>query len=658
MLDFLAHSLSPLGAVGSLSLLLALGFAVYALIAGVSGGLRGDARLTDSARYAVWGNFAFMTVAISALQYGILTDDFSVRYVANHSMTLSPTWVKWVTLWAALEGSVLLWGWILSLYAFVVSLTARRDVLRPWVFATMAVSLIFFIGINLTVASPFTPVVQPPLEGRGPNPLLQNHWMMAVHPVLMYLGFVGLSVPFAYAVAALITGRLGESWIVQTRRWTLLAWIMLSAAIVSGGWWAYEVLGWGGYWAWDPVENASLIPWLLATAFLHSVQIQERRRILKSWNVHLIVLAYAATVLGTFLTRSGVVESVHAFGDGPVGPAFLGFFGLLTVLGLGLAAWRAGRLRDPHSLDAALSREGAVLGGNVLLTTFAALVLLGTLFPVLVEALSGARTAVGAPFYNFFAVPLGLLILLFMGVGPLLPWRRLGVPLMSLLRAPALLGLGALVLALALGVRSPWLAICVGLVAFNLVGLFGLTARAARERGGLTALPGLLRGNPRRYGAYLAHAGIAVMALGIGFSSTYFAKQEITLRVGQPQAVLGRQVEMLSLTREQEPHRVSSVATVRMNGDTLQPRVNLYAGQPQAVPMPAVRYHLLGDSYVTMLASVPDEGWATVAVYSSPLVSWIWVGTGLLLLGTFFSIQAPARELPQLAPAARPGVTA
>ncbi|WP_291425324.1 heme lyase CcmF/NrfE family subunit [Deinococcus sp.] len=661
MTEFLGLAFSPLGAVGTLSLLFAFAFTLYALCSGVLAGLRGDSRLEQSARLALWGNFLFMTLAMGTLEYAILHDDFSVRYVAQHSMTVSPTWVKVVTLWAALEGSILLWAWMLSLYAFIVSLTARRDVLRPWVMAVMSVSVLFFVGLNLTVASPFTPVVDVPVQGQGPNPLLQNHWMMAVHPVLMYLGFVGLSVPFAYAVAALLTGRLGESWLVQTRRWTMVAWAFLSAAIAAGGWWSYEILGWGGYWAWDPVENASFVPWLLATAFIHSVQIQERRRMLKGWNIYLIVFAYAATVLGTFLTRSGVVESVHAFSNGPIGALFLGFFALLVSIGVGLATWRLPATRDPHSLDSPVSREGAVLGGNVLFVVFAALVVLATLFPIFLEVARGYRTVVGPSFYNQFAAPLGLLILLLMGVGPALPWRRLNGSLWQSLRFPLLAAVVGAALALLLGVRNLGLALTVGLCLYNLASLGQLVWDSARARGGFAALPGLVREYPRRYGAYLAHLGIVFIALGIGFSSTYKAKEEVTLQLGRPQTVLGKQVTLTALNSEQRPERVSEIATVQVGTETLLPKLNTYVNMPQAVAMPAVKYHFMGDTYVTLLTAKRDQGWATVAVIQSPLVGWVWWGTAVLLLGTYLSLSAPVREIaPRIVPARAPreGVTA
>lgn len=649
MTDFLGLSLSLTGALGTLSLLFALLLALYALACSWRAGARPDARLEESARRALWSVAGLVTLSVGVLEYAILNDDFSVRYVAQHSMTVSPLWVKIVTLWAALEGSILLWAWVLSIYAALVAWVARRDVLRPWVMGVMSLSLLFFIGLNLTVVSPFTPVAQLLSEGKGPNPLLQNHWMMAVHPVLMYFGFVGLSVPFAYGVAALLTGRLGESWLIQTRRWTLVAWGFLTMAIVSGGWWSYEILGWGGYWAWDPVENASFVPWLLATAFLHSVQVQERRRLLKGWNIYLIVFGYAATVLGTFLTRSGVVESVHAFGTGPVGAIFLGFFAVLVLLGVGLVTWRLPRLRET-GLGTALSREGGILAGNIIFVVFAVLVVLATLFPIFLEAVRGFRTVVGAPFYNQFAIPLGLFLLLGMGLTPLMPWRGAGgLPrLWELARVAVVAGVVAGVAALGLGVRNPSLIVTVALCAFNVAGLADMTLSTLRTRaknGKATTLVGLVREFPRRYGAYLAHVGIVVLALGVGFSTTYAAREEVTLNLSQPKTVLGKQVTLLTLANEKFPEKSSKVARVRVGGEELLPRLNNYVNMPQEIAMPAVKTHFIEDTYVTLLSANAAQGWVTIALIKSPLVSWIWWGTVLVMLGTAITFGAPVGQL-------------
>lgn len=643
MTEFLGLGFTNLGAYGTLALLFALGFVVLGMVASVVGGLRHDPRFIESGRRSAWAVFLFVTIAIGVLVYAIFIDDFTVRYVYRHSMSVSPTWVKFVTLWAALEGSVLLWAWVLALYAFLVSLSVRNDALRPWVMATMFFSLLFFVGINLTVASPFTPNVNGANEGLGPNPLLQNHWMMAVHPVLLYLGFVGLSVPFAYAIAALVTRKLGESWITQTRSWLLSAWMFLTAAIVAGGWWSYEILGWGGYWAWDAVENASLVPWLLSTAFLHSIQIQERRRMLKTWNVYLIIGAYATTVLGTFLTRSGVVESVHAFGSGPVGPVFFGFFAALMLMGIVLATVRAPLIRDDHTIERPISREGSFLAGNIVFLAFAVMVLLGTLFPVLVEALRNVRTSVGPPFFNQFAIPMGLLLLFLMGIGPMLPWQRQkNENLWKAMQVPFGAGIGAGVLAFVFGIRDINVILTVALSAYNLAGLWKLTYRAAQDRGGLHKTFELFKVHPRRYGAYVAHVGMVVMALGIAFSGAYKRELELTLQVNQPQQVMGKTAVLKDITIREFPFKRSVEAHVVLGKEDTYAKLNTYVNQPQQpVAMPFVKYHPTADTYVTLLAYKQDENWATVRVIETPLVSWIWIGTLIIVLGSFVSLQAP-----------------
>ncbi|GBF04612.1 cytochrome c assembly protein [Deinococcus aerius] len=650
MLNLISFQSSALGALGQLSLLAALAFTLGGTWLAVVGGLKADSRATEAARRAVWAVFALVSLGTLVLMAALLRDDFSVRYVAEHSMRASPTWVKVTSLWGALSGSILLWAWLLAGFALVLSLTLRRDALRPWALGAMFVSLLFFVGVCASIASPFTPLSQIPAEGSGPNPALQNHWMMAVHPVLLYLGFVGLSVPFAYAVAALVTGRLSDHWVVVTRRWTLVAWAFLTAAIVAGGWWSYETLGWGGYWAWDPVENASFIPWLLTTAFLHSVQIQERRGLMRAWNVWLIVLAYASTVLGTFLNRSGIVQSVHAFAGGPVGPVFLGFLAFLLVAGIGLAAWRAPHLRDEADPPAPVSREGAFLAGNWLFLVFAVMVLVGTLFPTLVEAVQGRRDAsVGPAFYNAFAIPLGLGLLLLMGAGPLLPWRRAdGQSFWRALRPLLLAGLGAGLIAFAFGVRSPGVLGTVALAAYNLVGLGLLTARALRERAAArrgSGFLGLVREQPRRYGAYLAHVGLVVIALGIAFSGAYRQDAQTTLKVGAaPTKLLNETLALQGTRLDTKPYGRSQVARVLIDGRPFEAKLNTYVqGGNSAFAAPAVRYGVLGDTYLVVTAFDEQGRWASVRLIESPLVSWIWWGTLIVVLGAGLTLVPPKR---------------
>lgn len=634
--------LSAVGSLGSLTLWLCLLLVILGLGLSLWGALRSDPRLAEAGRRAAFGVVALSTVAVGLLEYAILSDDFSVRYVANHSMTVSPLWVKIVTLWAALEGSILLWAWVLSLYTALVAWRARNDLLRPWVMVAMYLSLVFFIGINLTIGNPFTAVVQPPTEGAGPNPLLQNHWMMAVHPILLYFGFVGLSVPFAYAFAALITGKLGNSWISQIRSWTLTAWAFLSAAIVAGGWWSYEVLGWGGYWAWDPVENASFIPWLLATAFLHSVQAQERKRSLGTWNIGLMVLAYGSTVLGTFLTRSGVVESVHAFSAGPTGPVFLGFFAFLVLLSSGLMAWRSPMLREVPAISGWFSREGSYLASNILFVVFAFMVVLGTLFPVFIELLQNHKTSVGAPFFNQFAIPLGWLLLALMGLGILIPWHRGEHSLWASVRWPVGLGLASMVLLAVFGIHGT-VAVTVGLAVYNLIGIGQLTfynLRPKRNTAPWKALDTLIRHNPRRYGAYVAHIGLLVIALGLAVSGAYKREIEVTLKPKQVQTVWNKPLVFTALERTNEPQRSSTAAQLRWGTEQLSPKLNVYRNMAQAVGMPSVKYHFFGDSYATLLAFDPQGEWVTIRLIDSPLVSWIWFGTFILLVGTAISLRA------------------
>lgn len=464
--------------------------------------------------------------------------------------------------------------------------------------------------------------------------------MMAVHPLLMYIGFVGLSVPFAYAVAALITGRLGEEWLVQTRRWSIVAWTFLSAAIISGGWWSYEVLGWGGYWAWDPVENASVIPWFMATAYIHSLQIQERRRMLKGWNLGLIVAAFTTTLLGTFLTRSGIVQSVHSFTRTPIGPVFFGFFALVLIATLILAYRRLPLIRDEHQLDSPVSREGAFLTGNLLFSSFAFTVLVGTLFPVFVEAFTGAKTSVGPPFFNAVGIPLGLAILALQAMGPALTWRRAtGETLRANLLIPAILALAMGVVTFALGVRlwDVWLTVV--LAFFNIFVIVRLTHKAlaakirASRQNVFSAMGDLLNQFPRRYGAYLAHLGVVVIALGIAFSGGYKTEQQVTFAKGETKQVMGHAVTFNGIVGQKEVERDVTAAELTLDGSSVYPRQNFYRVQQTTVATPAIQYHLLGDFYAVFLQTNDAGSQVGIKFINSPLISWIWVGGLILVIG-------------------------
>ncbi len=653
-----------LGPLGSASVFITFGLALYGAIAGSLGAMRRDARLQTSARLAAVAGFILATAAVVIMQAALLGDDFSVSYVANHSRIASPIWVKVVTMWAALEGSILLWAWLLSGYTALLAVTAPLSPLRPWAISIMQAVQVFFFGVVAFLANPFTVLPFPPLDGPGPNELLQNHWMMAVHPLLMYLGFVGLTVPFAYAMAALITRRPGTEWMAQTRRWTLTGWGFLSAAIVAGGWWSYEVLGWGGYWAWDPVENVSFMPWLTATAFIHSVQVQERRRMLKPWNVLLIITTFSLSILGTFLTRSGVVSSVHAFGNGPVGPAFLGFFLLVTLAAFGLLALRWDDVKDRADLDSVVSREGSFLGVNILFVALTAAVLLGTLFPLIVEAVSGDKVTVGAPFFDQVTLPIWMLVFLLMGIGPLLPWRRaqqqrLGRNLLWL--AGAFVVSGAL--AWVFGVHKIYPALTVALAGYNVMSLVLLLSGALVPRMRLTkqgfvrVLRSYAGESRRRVGSMIVHFAVIVVALGVAFSSGYRVDEQVKLDFGASAEFSGYTLTAVDRFMERTPQRISAgaIIDVSRNGKpitTLKPRLNLFGEAGRTVPTPAVYYTASHDLYLNLNSTVgPDSTFVVLRVVKSPLVTWIWVGGLLLALGTMYSLGGNRRTAPARAAA-------
>ena len=648
-----------LAQTGTASVLLALAVAIYATIVGALGAAQRDARLQTSARYAALGVFMALTAAVVIMQTALLTDDFSVKYVAEHSISTSPVWVKVATMWAALEGSILLWAWLLSGYTALLASVAPNTALRPWALVTMSVVTVFFVSVNGVVANPFIQLANPPVEGPGPNPLLQNHWMMAIHPLLIYLGYVGLTVPFAYAMSALITKRPGSEWMTQTRTWTLIGWGFLSVGKIAGGWWSYEVLGWGGYWAWDPVENVSFLPWLTATAFIHGVQVQERRRMLKAWNLLLIILTFALTILGTFIIRSGIVSSVHAFGDGPVGPYFLGFFVLVVTVAFGLLALRWDQVRDRADLDSVVSREGSFLLGNVLFLAMAFAVLLGTLFPLIVEAVSGQKVTVGAPFFNQISFPLWLAILALMGIGPLLPWRK--AEHQSLLRNLAwMVGAAAVtgVLAYTLGVRKVYPLLTVALAAYNLVSVALLLSGAVvprmrlSGRGFFTVLGQYALESRRRFGSIIVHFSVVVIALGIAGSGGYRVDEQFRIDIGGSAEFQGYELRAIDRFMERTPGRIRAGAVIEVWDEgrqitTLRPSINVFGGSPeQPVPTPAVHYTLWSDIYLNLAQTVsPDRDFITVRAVQSPLVAWIWFGAGILVLGTIYSLLPPARSV-------------
>jgi cytochrome c-type biogenesis protein CcmF len=632
--------------LGTIALGLAFAVAVYGLSAAVVGVRYGHPALAESSRTAAYSLFALVLAANVVLLAAILTDDFSLRYVAENSSRETPLFFKVLSLWSAHEGSLLLWNLVLSGYtaALAIRFRASRPETVPWAMAVLYGISLFYLFLVLGPSQPFAALDRAAADGRGPLPLLQNHWLMAVHPPFLYLGYIGFSVPFAFAVASLLTGSVSDWWVRVTRRWTMVAWGFLTVGLTLGALWSYAVLGWGGYWAWDPVENVALLPWLVSTAFLHTSMIQERRGMLKLLNLALAVSAFALTTFGTFLTRSGVVASVHTFTQSVVGPAYLAFLMLVLAVGFGLIALRGAQLRSAGRFDSALARESALLGNAWVLLTLACMVLLGTLFPVLVEVVANRQVTVGAPYFDQAGVLPFLALLALMGAGPLLAWRRTSWrQLRDRLAVPVIAAALVVVIAVALGARNWGAATAFGLAALVLVANAGELGRVlqsfVRTSAGsaLAALPiGVLR-NRRLVGALVVHSGAAIAACAIAASA--FANQtEVSLQRGQQVAFAGYTFRYDGLQPHPEPQRMVLQAPVSVGAGgrsqgQMVPALNLYPSASEPIPTPAIRYGPLADLYVSVLGFDQDGQSATFRVRLNPGVSWLWVAGAIMALG-------------------------
>jgi cytochrome c-type biogenesis protein CcmF len=632
--------------LGYSATLFSLGLAIYGAIAAFWGVRKNRPDILASVRAAAYAIFGLMLVANLAMIYGLVTHDFSISYVAQVGSRATPFVISVISLWSALEGSILLWGLVLALCGAGVAWLHRTE--RSPMFAiTNGVIMIvgaFFFMLMVGPANPFGLVSPVPLDGPGPNPLLQNHWLMAVHPPLLYLGYVGMTVPFAFAIGALLTRQTDERWLWLTRRWMLAAWAFLSLGIMAGMWWSYEVLGWGGYWAWDPVENASFLPWLTATAFIHSAMVQERRGMLKTWNVTLIISTFLLTILGTFLTRSGILTSVHAFASGDIGYYFLAFMGVTLLASLALVAGRSKELTTEGNLDSPASRETVFLLNNLVLAAFTFTVLLGTLFPLVAEAARGVRVTVGEPFFNRMTLPLAVMLLFLVGVGPVLPWGKAAQKHFRKLIIPAVVGLLAGAIAYVIGARMVMSILGFAFFGFAFasnVGEFVLGTGARRRALGenpLLALGRLVKTNPRRFGGYTAHIGVLVFSLGIVASSTFTIDHEVTLGPRETATVGDYTVRFDDIWARDEPHRfvVAADLAVFKNGrriGTLDPRLNYYRMSDQPITTPAVRSRLHEDLYINLMAFERDGSSVTLRVLVEPLVAWIWIGGMIVFAG-------------------------
>ncbi len=582
-------------------------------------------------------------LATVAMQRGLLTHDFSMAFVAENNSRATPLLFTVTGMWSALEGSILLWGLVLAGYIGAVAYHFRKratDPLVGWAMLVCFVVAAFFFMLMIGPSNPFRHVAGAiPSDGLGPNPLLQDHPLVAFHPPMLYLGFVGFTVPFAFAVAALITGRVGEGWLAQTRRWTLFAWGFLSVGIVLGAWWSYQVLGWGGFWAWDPVENASFLPWLCATAYLHSAMIQERRGILRVWNLSLLMATFSLTILGTFLTRSGVLASVHSFSASSIGPIILAFFGLVVVVSVGLIAWRGDQLASPGRISSVRSREGAFLANNLLFAAFAFIVLLGTVFPLIAQAINGQQITVGRPYFDAMTMPIGMALLFFMAIGPVLSWKASSGELLSRrLMAPAWVGAAVMVACVIGGIRGVTPLVAFGLGTFaGTVALRKLVAsvRLALKRGAGLAAAILGRTN----GGMVVHLGVVVIAVALAASLSFGHRGQFRVVPGQTIDFGGHVLTYIGTSAQNHPNRRSLVAKVRVDhSKVLTPAVSLFGSSKEGTGTPSVDSGAFDDVYLTLVQ--PPTGTSPsilLGVVVQPLVMWLWIGGSLIGLGTFMA---------------------
>jgi cytochrome c-type biogenesis protein CcmF len=613
--------------LGSVALALAFLTTLFAAGAALLG-RHGDRRRVDASRRAVYAVCALLTLCVVLIEVAFATNDFSYAIVQQHSSIETPAFYKLAAMWSSQEGSLLLWAWVLSI-ASSLALYATRNRLReivPYATAVLAGVTAFFTGLMLFAGgvNPFASLSPAPADGIGLNPLLQHPSMM-IHPPMLYSGYVAFTVPFAFAVGALVTRRLDADWIRATRRFALIAWAFLGLGLLLGARWSYTELGWGGYWAWDPVENAALMPWLVGTAFLHSIMVQEKRGMLKVWNACLIVAAFSLALLGTFLVRSGVLQSIHAFGDSTVGPYILGLIAVVLVGSTALIVSRLDDLRSPKRIDSLASREAVFLVNNLLLVALCATIFWGTFFPLISELFTGTKSSLAAPWFDRYTTPLAILLVLFTGIGPLLAWRRISwAAAKRVFVAPAIVaGLTAVVLALATDAgRKPWALALFAFAAFALTGLvqeFWRGAAARRSLAGGTlpaALVAVVARNRRRYGGYVVHAGVAVLLIGVAASSSFQTNRELHLRPGQSAVVDGRRIayERPTVSVDSEAFTFGAVLGVEQGGKrfTLHPSKRFF--RPTGVETSTIGSFFDGEatSEVGLRAGAGSDLWTAV----------------------------------------------
>ena len=639
-------------AAGGVSSSIGRAFLLVGIIGSLFGALASisSARSRDQSVARLIPRFAILIFvaamgAFATMEYAMITRDFSMAYVQKVGSTATPALYNFAAVWSALEGSLLMWVLILAGYTLAVCFWLRKkmdDVLANWAMGVMFIVSMFFFLLSFGPANPFAVGAPGVFDGPGPNPLLQNHILVMFHPPLLYLGYVGVTVPFAFAIGALVTGRVGEGWLLATRRWTLFAWGFLTFGIILGSWWSYEVLGWSGVWAWDPVENASLLPWITATAYIHSVLVQERRGMLRVWNLSLLVSTFSLTILGTFLTRSGVLNSVHAFSESAIGPWLLAFFAIIVIVSIGLIGWRGDRLHAPGSIDSVVSREGAFLINNVLFALFAFVVLLGTVFPLVIEALQSRTIVVGEPFFDRLVAPIGIALLTLMAIAPVLPWRKASAELLSTrLFWPAWCGIGALGISVVVGATGFMPLLTFALGGFASGSALRQVVLATRKQG----LRGLVG---RTNGGMIVHVGVIVIAVALAASNSFTHSQELFLKTGTPAYFSGHSFELIEIVEETTDRAISVKALISIDGgQAYAPAITKYTKIGMNIGTPSVKTGILGDIYLTLEPPVKqDSGEAHIKVFIKPLLVWLWIGGFLMALGTLLAAFPGRRRKP------------
>ncbi len=634
--------------IGYFALVLALVMSLYALVCYAAGLKTKRSDLLASATGGVIGTAVFTAVAGGTLVYMLVTSDFSVEYVAMYTSTDLPTIYKLTALWAGNDGSLLLWAWVLTAVAAAVVLGKKNRDLMPYVGSVMMVVSAFFLYLLCFEANPFTKVWGMVQEGNGLNPMLQNPGMI-IHPITLYFGYIGFTVPFAFAIAALITRQTDDRWIKITRKWTVLSWLFLSLGNLYGAQWAYVELGWGGYWAWDPVENASLIPWLTGSAFLHSVMVQERKNMLKIWNMFLIIITFGLTLFGTFLVRSGIVASVHSFGNSSLGAMFLIFIILVMSGSFYLLADRLKLLRQSNEFEGLISKESSFLLNNLLLVASAFSILWGTMFPVISEAVTGSKVTVGPPFFNAINAPIGLAFVLLMGICPLIAWRRTNLKnLISNFLVPMGAALAVTVALVFLGLTKTYALVTGAITSFVIAAIFQEVVKGVGVRRKMTgeSLPvstvRLLTRNRRRYGGYIIHLGIVMMIIGIAGSNIYNQEFTKTVRPGETFHTSGYSVTYNGLQQTPKANTMVVYADVEVSKDggkpfAIKPEKVFYPTSEQPSTEPAIESTWLEDFYIILAGWEQDQS-VSFKVNINPLVKWLWAGGYILVFGSIFAL--------------------